>query len=118
MNQMKIIHQGGPSETELQVAEYRSVIYDKLLDSAKSVLRYMKRIGLCAKARVEKALGYQLDTSNGNIPFDIEIAKAIQYVWNDPVVSKILDERSSNFYLVDSAPKCVQGPLSYFLETS
>jgi len=107
MNQMKIIHQGGFSETEL--AEYRSVIYDNLLDSAQSVLRYMKSIGMeCVdyenRARVEKVLGYQLDTSNGSIPFDIEIAEAIHYVWNDPVVSKILDERSSNFYLMDSAP--------------
>ena len=59
---------------------------------------------LFAKARVEKVLGYELDTRNGSIPFDIEIAEAIHYVWNDPVVSKILDERSSNFYLIDSAP--------------
>ena len=41
---MKIIHQGGFSDSEL--ADYRHVVYENVLDSAQQVLIYMKKIGL------------------------------------------------------------------------
>lgn len=36
-------------------------------------------------------------------PFDLDISKIVVQIWNDPVVSKLLDEQSSKFYFMDSA---------------
>jgi len=41
---MKIIHQHGFSDSEL--ADYRPVVYENVLDSAQRVLIYMKKSGL------------------------------------------------------------------------
>ncbi|TFK67532.1 G-alpha-domain-containing protein [Pluteus cervinus] len=72
VKQMKIIHQGGFSSTDL--VEWRPVVYKNVLESAKAVVMYMRKI-----------------------------AHAIHQVWKDPVVSKILDQQTSEFYLMDSA---------------
>ena len=48
IKQMKIVHQGGFSDSEL--ADYRPAVYQNVLDSAQQVLIYMKKIGLeCVK---------------------------------------------------------------------
>jgi guanine nucleotide-binding protein subunit alpha len=44
VKQMKIIHQDGFSPSEL--AEYRPVVYENILDSAQQVVISMKKIGL------------------------------------------------------------------------
>jgi hypothetical protein len=44
IKQMKIIHQDGLSDLEL--ADYRPVVYKNVLDSAQQVVIYMKKIGL------------------------------------------------------------------------
>ena len=44
VKQMKIIHQGGFSDSEL--ADYRPVVYKNVLASAQQVVIYMKKIGL------------------------------------------------------------------------
>ena len=44
MKQMKIIHQDGFSDAEL--AEYRPVVYNNVLDSAQHIIIYMKKIGM------------------------------------------------------------------------
>jgi hypothetical protein len=52
----------------------------------------------------EKILDYRLDTTAGNNPyFSPEIAEAIHQLWKDPIIPKIMDEHSSDFYLMDSA---------------
>ena len=59
VKQMKIIHQGGFSDSEL--ADYRPVVYENVLDSAQQVLIYMKKIGLeCVEYsnRVRSSLSY------------------------------------------------------------
>lgn len=33
-----------------------------------------------------------------------DLAMAIQQLWQDPVIPKLLDNHSSEFYLMDSAP--------------
>ncbi|KAF6741076.1 putative G protein alpha subunit GNA-3 [Ephemerocybe angulata] len=35
--------------------------------------------------------------------FSLEIAEAIHQLWKDPIIPKIMDEHSSDFYLMDSA---------------
>ncbi|KAF8880345.1 heterotrimeric G-protein alpha subunit, GPA3-like protein [Gymnopilus junonius] len=106
VKQMKIIHQDGFSDSEL--AEYRPVVYKNVLDSAQSVVIYMKKIGLeCVeysnRALAEKVLDFRLDTSGGTPYFPPEIAEAIHQLWKDPIIPKIMDEHSSDFYLMDSA---------------
>ncbi|TFK31206.1 heterotrimeric G-protein alpha subunit, GPA3-like protein [Crucibulum laeve] len=121
VKQMKIIHQDGFSVPEL--AEYRPIVYKNVLDSAQAVIMYMRKVGWeCEdydnQALVEKILEYKLDTrsvipqsslphlgssTNPQIIFSSEIAEAIHQVWKDPIIPKVTDEHSSNFYLMDSA---------------
>ncbi|TFK34414.1 heterotrimeric G-protein alpha subunit, GPA3-like protein [Crucibulum laeve] len=119
VKQMKIIHQDGFSAPEL--AEYRPIVYKNVLDSAQAVIVYMRKIGWeCEdydnRALAEKILEYKLDTrpaippsslphlgANPQIVFSSEIAEAIHQVWKDPIIPKVMDEHSSDFYLMDSA---------------
>ncbi|KAJ2916109.1 hypothetical protein MD484_g4302, partial [Candolleomyces efflorescens] len=107
VKQMKIIHKNGFSETEL--AEFRPVVYKNVLDSAQQVVLYMRKTGIeCVdfsnKALAEKILDYRLDLESGNaLYFSPEIAEAIHQLWKDPIIPKIMEEHSSDFYLMDSA---------------
>ncbi|KAF5378450.1 hypothetical protein D9615_007042 [Tricholomella constricta] len=53
----------------------------------------------------EKILDYKLDSSVPGNPykFSPQIADAVHQVWKDGVVWKVMEERSSEFYLMDSA---------------
>jgi len=117
---MKIVHRGGFSDSEL--ADYRPVVYKNVLDSAQQVIIYMMKTGLeCAecsnrvrtsfpcpfhcirvlffwKALAEKVLEYQLDMQSSSPYFPIEIAEAINQLWKDPIIPKIM-EHSSDFHL-------------------
>ncbi|TFK20026.1 heterotrimeric G-protein alpha subunit, GPA3-like protein [Coprinopsis marcescibilis] len=104
VKQMKIIHKNGFSAQEL--AEYRPVVYRNVLESSQHVVVYMRKAGLdcmeyANRALAEKILDYRLD---GETPyFSPEIAEAIDQLWKDPIIPKIMDEHSSKFYLMDSA---------------
>jgi guanine nucleotide-binding protein G(i) subunit alpha len=107
---MKIIHQNGFSNSEL--AEYRPIVYKNILDSAQSIVVYMRKIGMeCEefgnRAVAEKILDYRLDAEPGssatNPYFSPEIAEAIGALCKDPNVIKVVDEHLSEFYLMDSA---------------
>lgn len=41
--------------------------------------------------------------SDGTKPFDLRISTLIIQIWNDPVVSKMIDQQAGKFYLMDSA---------------
>ncbi|PPQ86211.1 hypothetical protein CVT25_006891 [Psilocybe cyanescens] len=106
VKQMKIIHQEGFSNQEL--AEFRPIVYKNVIDSAQQVVVYMKKIGLeCVeysnRALAEKVLDFRLDTTGGTPYFPTEIAEAISQLWKDPIIPKVMDEHSSDFYLMDSA---------------
>ncbi|RXW17752.1 hypothetical protein EST38_g8101 [Candolleomyces aberdarensis] len=107
VKQMKIIHKNGFSEAEF--TEYRPVVYKNVLDSAQQVVLYMRKTGIeCVeysnRALAEKILDYRLDMEAGSGPyFSPEIAEAIHQLWKDPIIPKIMDEHSSDFYLMDSA---------------
>ncbi|KDR66643.1 hypothetical protein GALMADRAFT_232380 [Galerina marginata CBS 339.88] len=102
--QMKIIHQDGFSQRELQL--YRPVVYGNVLDSAHCVLKYMRKIGLeCMQASnralVKEVLDFRLDTTSANFP--TRIAQAIHRLWKDPAVIYTMDGHFSNLYIMDSA---------------
>ncbi|KAG6837454.1 hypothetical protein H0H93_008997 [Arthromyces matolae] len=163
VKQMKIIHQNGFSQSELEA--YRPVVYKNVLDSAQGVLVYMRKLRMdCASLRnavlADKILAYKLPgikaSSTTHLPatlgqarrrrsqgkalddvnldedddetqetdvvtrqdddgpdydddeiqegwFSPEIAEAIHQVCRDPTFQKIMDEHTSNFYLMDSA---------------
>ncbi|RXW17755.1 hypothetical protein EST38_g8105 [Candolleomyces aberdarensis] len=107
IKQMKILHKNGFSKA--RIAEYRPVVYKNVLDSAQQVVLYMRKTGIkCVeysnRALAEKILDYRLDMEASSGPyFSPEIAEAIHQLWKDPIIPKIMDEHSSDFYLMDSA---------------
>ncbi|KAG6876547.1 hypothetical protein C0992_012470 [Termitomyces sp. T32_za158] len=103
VKQMKIIHQGGYRISELM--EVRPTIYKNVLDSAQAVIIYMRKLGLdCAelpnRILADRILAYRFDHQE---EFDPAVASAIHQVWKDSVIPKVMDEHSSDFYLMDSA---------------
>ena len=44
---------------------------------------------------------YQLDMQSGSPYFPYEIAEAINQLWKDPIIPKIMDVHSSDFYLME-----------------
>ncbi len=52
----------------------------------------------------EKILEFPFDPTGPITHFTPEIADAIHQVWKDLVIPTIMDEHSSEFYLMDSAP--------------
>lgn len=54
------------------------------------------------KPLADKVLDYRLDSQTSSY-FSADIADAIHQLWKDPIISKIMDERLSEFYLMDSA---------------
>ncbi|KAH8827724.1 heterotrimeric G-protein alpha subunit, GPA3-like protein [Flagelloscypha sp. PMI_526] len=106
VKQMKIIHQQGYTPSELE--KFKPTIYGNVLDSAQDIVRFMRRIGVeCTEVGnqllAEKIFDYRLDASNGHTLLP-EIADAIHQLWKDPSTTKVIDEHSSEFYLMDSAP--------------
>ncbi|KAJ3763172.1 G-protein alpha subunit-domain-containing protein [Lentinula raphanica] len=51
----------------------------------------------------DKIIDYHLDETTA-FTLSPEIADAIHQFWSDPVMSKVVDEHGSEFYLMDSAP--------------
>jgi guanine nucleotide-binding protein subunit alpha len=105
VKQMKIIHQNGFTRDELM--EYRTTVYNNLLESAQAVVLAMRRFGLDDAALVanrsnyEKILEYRVESSVGFV-FSQKLATAIFRLWQDPVIARLLDH-TSEFYLMDSA---------------
>ncbi|KAI6117778.1 guanine nucleotide binding protein, alpha subunit [Pisolithus thermaeus] len=104
VKQMKIIHQNGFTNEELMT--YRPTIYRNTLDSAQAIVLAMRKINVdCVnplnRENVDKILDYRVDASPSFV-FSSDIAKAIHDLWQDPIISTVLDH-SSQFYLMDSA---------------
>lgn len=101
---MKIIHQGGYSTAELSM--YRLTVFKNLIDCAKSVIAAMKQfdIELENKENEENCktiVEYTLDPDPHGA-LDPRVTEAIQSLWKDPCIPKVLDH-TSEFYLMDSA---------------
>ncbi|KAF9444361.1 heterotrimeric G-protein alpha subunit, GPA3-like protein [Macrolepiota fuliginosa MF-IS2] len=107
VKQMRIIHQGG--FTQDQLLEYRPIIYRNVVESARSVVIYMRKTGIECKELsnrllMEKVLDYNPEPYGGiDVHFSTEIAEAIHQFLKDPVVPKVIEDHMSEFYLMDSA---------------
>ena len=127
---MKIIHQNGFSDRER--ADYRHIIYKNLVESAQTVVLAMRKLGivpeepinrvrrprLCAtfppsltvcwrtQDNADKIMDYDLDLISpaSTYCFPEDLALSVQQLWRDPVISKLMDNHTSEFYLMDSAP--------------
>ena len=118
---MKIIHQGGFSDAEL--AEFRSVVYKNVLESAQHIIIYLKKIGVKfsnqvpfylhpsrtpsllmnpSQALTDKVMKHQIRTFDNQASFAPEIAEAIHQLVKDLEIPKLINEHSSEFYLMDS----------------
>lgn len=58
---------------------------------------------ISSKPLADKVLDYRPDSETSNTFFPPDIAEAIHQLWKDPIITKIMDEHSSDFYLMDSA---------------
>ena len=105
VKQMKIIHQNGFTEQELE--EFRPIIYKNVLDSAHALIGAMRNLKIQCKnpanvAHAEKIMDFRIDPLNTYALTD-GIADSIHEFWQDPVIPQIMDKHSSEFYLMDSA---------------
>jgi len=102
---MKVIHQGGYSREEL--ATYRLTIYKNLVDSAQSLVLAMEKLRLEPikpenRAMADRILDYRVD-ADPYFTLSPDIVNAIDSLYHDPITSISMD-RSSEFYIMDSAP--------------
>ncbi|KAJ7724588.1 G-protein alpha subunit [Mycena olivaceomarginata] len=107
MKQMKIIHQDGFSPDELRA--WRPTIHRNAVDSARAVceaIRACKLEELLQEGHrhlPDAILGVDSATFGEGVGMSPETADAIEVLWKDPVVGRVLDEHGSEFYLMDSA---------------
>ncbi|KAJ7058444.1 G-protein alpha subunit [Mycena amicta] len=100
MRQMKIIYQAGFSRDELLA--FRLTIHKNAVDSAQAVVGALRELGLeDLLAEEHRRLPEVINSAQA---LTGETADAIEGLWQDPVVSRLLDEHGSEFYLMDSAP--------------
>jgi guanine nucleotide-binding protein G(i) subunit alpha len=105
VRQWKILHQNDYTAEEL--ALYRLTIYKNVIDCAKALISAMKQFEIHPEQELNRAyceflLNYSVDP-DPNMPLGTKVGEAISSVWQDPCIPKIL-ERSSEFYIMDSAP--------------
>ncbi|KAF8990194.1 heterotrimeric G-protein alpha subunit, GPA3-like protein [Cyathus striatus] len=106
VKQMKIHHHGGFSHEELM--QYRPIVYQNLIESAQQVIAGVKELGFAYESRknqllAEKIYAYNLGPDNRGLTLNYKIAKAIEVLWKDPVIAKVMDDHSEEFHLADSA---------------
>ncbi|KAJ7319418.1 G-protein alpha subunit [Mycena albidolilacea] len=107
VKQMKIIHQDGFSPDELRA--WRPTIHRNAVDSARAVceaIRACKLEELLQEGHrhlPNAILGVDSATFGEEVGMSPETADAIEVLWRDPVVRRVLDEHGSEFYLMDSA---------------
>ncbi|KAJ3797686.1 heterotrimeric G-protein alpha subunit, GPA3-like protein [Lentinula aff. detonsa] len=63
----------------------------------------LPRTDVASQMLADKIMDYHLDETTA-FTLSPEIADAIHQFWSDPVMSKVVDEHGSEFYLMDSAP--------------
>lgn len=105
VKQMRIIHKDGFPEAER--AGYAPIVYRNVLDSAQAIIVMMRKLNIDCETYsnrplADKIADYKLDESTAFV-LSPEIAEAIHQFWQDPIVTKVIDEHGSEFYLMDSA---------------
>lgn len=104
VKQMKIIHQNGYTKDELLL--YRLTVIKNLVDSAQAIVLALRKFTLEPESPVnrdyaDRIMQYRIE-ADPNVALDPYMGMAIEALWNDPVIPRVM-ERSSEFYLMDSA---------------
>ncbi|CAO0790773.1 unnamed protein product [Mucor circinelloides] len=104
--QMKIIHQNGYTKDELM--NWRVTVYRNLIQSAQAIVNALNQFEYQLQSEkveyeAQRIIEYRLEENIDPLFIDAVIS-----VWNDPAVTLLLDNKSTEFYLMDSA--------SYFFE--
>lgn len=105
VKQMKIIHQNGYSEEELE--QYRHTIYKNLTDCAKALIFAMKQFEISPEdagtnAAIELLSDYTVDP-DPDLPLDPAVGEAVATLWKDQCIPKVFEHQNA-FYIMDSAP--------------
>ncbi|KAJ7087658.1 G-protein alpha subunit [Mycena belliarum] len=102
VKQMKIIHQAGFTTDELLA--FRPTIHKNAVDSAHAVVTALRACALDELlADSHRHLPAAILAAQPEDPLSAETADAIEVLWRDPVIARVLDEHMSEFYLMDSA---------------
>ncbi|KAF8211942.1 G-protein alpha subunit [Mycena galopus ATCC 62051] len=104
MKQMKILYQGGFNTDELLA--FRSTVHKNAIDSAQAVVHALRTCGLeDSLAESHRHLPGAILEADPEGPLSEETADAIEVLWRDPVVVRLLDDSQyqTSFYLMDSA---------------
>ncbi|CAO3613832.1 unnamed protein product [Cunninghamella echinulata] len=103
LKQMKIINQNGFSKEEL--AGWRTIVFRNLTDSAQAIVHAMELFECgYSNSKVEACANLLLKDIDPNINrLDEETVNSIRQLWHDPNVQKLLEERQSQFYIMDNA---------------
>ncbi|KAI7895671.1 G-protein alpha subunit [Mucor mucedo] len=106
LKQMKIINQNGYSKDELR--SWKVIVYRNLIESAQTLIQAMTDLGLTFddssnNEHANVVTSYQFPGGN-SIQLDTSVIDAIENVWSDPKTKSCIQERVSEFYLMDSAP--------------
>ncbi|KAF7364096.1 Heterotrimeric G-protein alpha subunit [Mycena sanguinolenta] len=134
MKQMKIIHQSAFTEEERLA--YRKTIHKNVLDSAQALVEAIRKYGmedlLRDKLVCETILpatdgssqgqltptGNEAQAGEGQDGLGRELVDAIEMLWTDPVVARVLDKHQSKFYLMDtSSPTSRVSPTPSYIPT-
>ncbi|KAG6826900.1 G protein alpha subunit [Tricholoma furcatifolium] len=106
VKQMKIIHKGGYTPTEL--LEFRPIIYRNVLDCAQALLSIIHTLGIDHElsegelAAIDRNIdSYEVDPE---AELDSQIPSAISRLWTDIRVKDALCEYEGDIYIMDSAP--------------
>ncbi|KAI5287996.1 Guanine nucleotide-binding protein alpha-2 subunit [Ascosphaera aggregata] len=104
VKQMKILHQNGYSQEELQ--SYRGPIYSNLMECAISLIQAMREFDIkptCTKvyAEMEYLSTYQL-SADPSEPISPAVGEAMTTLWSDSSVPALV-ARQNEFYFMDSA---------------
>jgi len=102
---MKIIHQNGYSQQELQL--YRLTVYKNLIDCAKALIGAIQQFEIEPEsAEVREYMEYLMEFNvdpDPDTPIDPKVADAVTAIWHDKAIPAVM-EHQSEFYLMDSAP--------------
>ncbi|KAI8087825.1 heterotrimeric G protein alpha subunit A [Gilbertella persicaria] len=105
LKQMKIINQNGYSKEELR--SWRTIVYKNLIESAQVLIQAMSDFDLSFvdtlnNTYADQIRNYRLLESQTML--DASFIEAVEHIWADQSTKFCATEKTSEFYLMDSAP--------------
>jgi guanine nucleotide-binding protein subunit alpha len=101
--QSRIIYQDSFTTTKDFLA-FRPTIHKAVLDFVQAVVLALRAPGLeQLLAERHQHLPEVILAAKSEEPLSSEMANAIEAIWRDPVVLRVLDEHQNGFYLMDNA---------------